>query len=157
MISLKYKAGTGICSGVDKRKYTLTHSDETGELFLTIGKSYDYENIKYKLRDEVLGSWEKENDYYLLINLELDIDSDINRTIKRNKMFRKYLKLALNSIIYGDRLFFECNKELYEADIVVNFNSKFKEYNVVENVGKVKEYKCFDWYGENNKEKFDIQ
>ena len=144
MVSIKYKDGIGIYSGVDKRKYTLTHSDETGELFLTIGKSYDYENIKYKLRDEVLGSWEKEKDYYLLINLELDIDNDINRIIKRNKIFRKYLKLALNSIVYGDKLFFECNKELYEADIVVNFNSKFNEYNLVENVGKIKDYKLID-------------
>ena len=62
-------------------------------------------------------------------------------TIMRNKILRKHLKLALNSMVYGDRLFFECNKELYEADIVVKFNSKFNEYNVVENVGKIKDYK----------------
>ena len=45
MVSIKYKDGIGIYSGVDKRKYTLTHSDETGELFLTIGKKYDNESI----------------------------------------------------------------------------------------------------------------
>ena len=69
MINIKYKDGIDIYRGENKRKYTLTHSDETGELFLTIGKDYDYESINYKLRDEALGSWEKEKKYYLLVNL----------------------------------------------------------------------------------------
>ena len=29
------------------RKYTLTHSDKTANLFLTIGKTYDYKSINY--------------------------------------------------------------------------------------------------------------
>ena len=36
------------------RKYTLTHSDESGELFLSIGKNYDFDQINYNIRDEVL-------------------------------------------------------------------------------------------------------
>ena len=37
------------------RKYTLTHSDKTANLFLTIGKTYDYKSINYNMRDEVFG------------------------------------------------------------------------------------------------------
>ena len=44
------------------RKYTLTHSDFTGDLFLSIGSNYDYKkfsNLYSKLlRDEVLGEWQ---------------------------------------------------------------------------------------------------
>ena len=42
---------------VEGRKYTLTHSDETGMLFLDIGNVYNYSAIDQDLRDEVLGRW----------------------------------------------------------------------------------------------------
>ena len=52
------------------RKYTLTHSDSTGDLFLTIGSEYDFEQISSLytrfMRDEVLAEWQKNNDHYEL-------------------------------------------------------------------------------------------
>ena len=134
-----YKDCINMKYGIKNRKYTLTHSDETGELFLIIGKKYDYTVINNELRDEVLGSWEKEKNYYLLINLELDTNDDINTTMKRNNIFREHLPLALKGIINGDELFLESNKELYESDIIIKFNSKFEDYNVVENWGNIKD------------------
>ena len=41
---------------INGRMYTLTHSDDTGVLFLTIGIEYDYDAINQDLRDEVLGT-----------------------------------------------------------------------------------------------------
>ena len=123
------------------RKYTLTHSDESGELFLSIGKNYDYDKINYNIRDEVLGSWEKDDKEYLLITLEVDNGDDISNTIKRDKIFRQEIVLALMAIVYGDNLFFENNKELYEAPVRVKFNSKFSEYDTLEDWGMVKDYK----------------
>ena len=41
---------------IEDRKYTLTHSDETGMLFLDIGEVYNYSAINQDLRDEVLGN-----------------------------------------------------------------------------------------------------
>lgn len=123
------------------RKYTLTHSDESGELFLSIGKNYDFDQINYNIRDEVLGSWEKDDKEYLLITLEVDNGDDISNTIKRDKIFRQEIVLALMAIVYGDNLFFENNKELYEAPVRVKFNSKFSEYDTLEDWGMVKDYK----------------
>ena len=123
------------------RKYTLTHSDESGELFLSIGKNYDFDQINYNNRDEVLGSWEKDDKEYLLITLEVDNGDDISNTIKRDKIFRQEIVLALMAIVYGDNLFFENNKELYEAPVRVKFNSKFSEYDTLEDWGMVKDYK----------------
>ena len=36
---------------IKDRKYTLTHSDTTGMMFLTIANEYDYNAINYDLRD----------------------------------------------------------------------------------------------------------
>ena len=41
------------------RKYTLTHSDLTGQLFLSIGYIYDLDAINKKMRDEVIAQWQK--------------------------------------------------------------------------------------------------
>ena len=40
---------------INDRKYTLTHSDTTGMLFLDIGIIYNFAAINQELRDEVLG------------------------------------------------------------------------------------------------------
>lgn len=141
-LNVSYKDKIGAKEPISQRKYTLTHSDETGELFLSIGKKYDFANINYNTRDEVLGCWEKDDKYYLLITLEVDNGSDITTTIKRDRIFRKELPLALMAIVCGDNLFFENNKELYEATIIVKFNSEINEYNTLEEWGKIKDYKC---------------
>ncbi|MBX9138722.1 MULTISPECIES: staygreen family protein [unclassified Clostridium] len=140
-LNVSYKDKISINSSLIPRKYTLTHSDESGELFLSIGSKYDLDQIDYNNRDEVLGSWEKDNEYYLLITVEVDKGEDLSNTIRRDKIFRQELPLALMAIIYGDNLLLENNKELYEAPIRVKFNSKINEYNMLEEWGKVRDYK----------------
>ena len=46
------------------RKYTITHSDTTGELFVFIGNEYAEDQVG-ELRDEVRLSWEKRNNNYV--------------------------------------------------------------------------------------------
>ncbi len=140
-LNVSYKDEIGANNFLLPRKYTLTHSDESGELFLSIGKNYDLDQINYNVRDEVLGSWEKDDKVYLLITLEIDNGDDLGNTVNRDKIFRQELTLALMAIIYGDNLFFENNKELYESPIMVKFNSKFSEYDTLEEWGQVQEYK----------------
>ncbi len=140
-LNVSYKDEIGIKDFIYPRKYTLTHSDEDGQLFLSIGKKYDLDQINYIFRDEVLGSWEKDDKDYLFITLEIDNNENIGDTVRRDKIFRQELPLALMAIIYGDNLFLENNKELYEAPIIVKFNSKFGEYDTLEEWGKVKDYR----------------
>lgn len=140
-LNVSYKDEIGANNFLLPRKYTLTHSDESGELFLSIGKNYDLDQINYNVRDEVLGSWEKDDKVYLLITLEIDNGEEIGNTVNRDKIFRQELTLALMAIIYGDNLLFENNKELYEAPIRVKFNSKFSEYDILEDWGQVQDYK----------------
>lgn len=127
------------------RRYTLTHSDETGDLCLSIGKYYDYSKVNY-LRDEVLGCWVcKENGEYILkLQVLLDTCGEIDTTEKRDKIFRRELPLAITAIIYGDRKLFAAYEVLYECKLFIKFKSRYEKYNVEEQWGCVKDYKTED-------------
>lgn len=123
------------------RRYTLTHSDETGELYLSIGRCYDYSKVG-KLRDEVLGRWScDDNGYILIFEVFLDMLEDEEKTAKRDKIFRDHLPMAIKSIVYGDMELFEAHESLYECKVFIKFKSKYHKYNVKEQWGCVKDYK----------------
>ncbi|WP_461207460.1 staygreen family protein [Clostridium sp. DL1XJH146] len=123
------------------RCYTLTHSDFTGKLFLSIGLYYDYVKIGY-LRDEVLGKWLFKNKKFILnIYLYVNGEKSITEAKIRDYFFRKELVLALEAIRYGDSKFFECHNFLDKAPVIIHFNSKFDKYNKEEHWGIVGDYK----------------
>lgn len=122
------------------RRYTLTHSDISGELYLVIGTTYAYERISPN-RDEVLAEWQSiGNQYILAVYLYVDGRGEVNTSI-RNAVFRRELPLALQAIRYGDREFFSTHPSLDFAPIIVHFISRFPEYNKVENWGTPSKYR----------------
>jgi hypothetical protein len=123
------------------RKYTLTHSDQTAELFLTIGLEYAYEKIT-SMRDEVLAEWRSVNDCMILV-VYVFVGGEDNPNIAevRNAIFRRELPLALEAIRYGDNKFFSAHKELDKAPILINFESPDINYNYLENWGTPEDYK----------------
>lgn len=58
---------------LNPRRYTLTHSDETGDLFLVISSDYAYDKLT-AMRDEVLGEWTTKDfqNYYFYVYVRLD-------------------------------------------------------------------------------------
>ena len=70
------------------RRYTLTHSDQTGELFLVIGSEFAYEQLTTK-RDEVVGEWlaHQSGHPYFYIYIRLDGIDGTASTEKRNEIF----------------------------------------------------------------------
>jgi hypothetical protein len=126
---VSYTSGVTATDPVIPRCYTLTHSDSTGELFLTIGNHYAWGNINPK-RDEVLGEW-KQNGSFLYYYVYLYIDQGeytINVSAKRDKIFRRELPLALAAIRYGDRLLFRAHPKLDHALIIINFMSAYPQF-----------------------------
>ena len=111
-LSVEYIDGVTAAGPVIPRRYTLTHSDLTGELFLTIGIHYAWEKIN-PLRDEVLGEWRPYgNSLNYCVNLYIDQgEYDLNIAEKRNEIFRRELPLALTAIRYGDRFLFHLYPE----------------------------------------------
>ena len=124
------------------RKYTLTHSDSTGDLFLTIGEDYDYKQISgfytRLMRDEVLAEWQK-NDRYYTLHLYLHVSGGLlfGWASMRDKIFRHHLPLVFQALKYGDKELFEELPFLNESPIIVHFNSKNKKYNQIEEFGLI--------------------
>lgn len=126
---------------LQNRKYTLTHSDDTGILYLDIANFYNYKKIDINLRDEVLGSWVlvQKNKYNLLLNIYLK--GYYPYEIKRKyEIFKYHLNMAIKSILYGDRDFLIKNNFLLNSSIIVNFSSSYFMYNSSEYYGLVKDH-----------------
>ena len=113
------------------RRYTLTHSDQTGELFLTIDSEYAYSHIT-EMRDEVLGEWITTDGcyYYFVANVHVDRQQDSFEQAKRRyDIFHNKLPLTLKGIKTGDASFFSCYPQLEAAPIYIHFNSRYPELN----------------------------
>lgn len=141
MLSVEFRNGVTDEKPVEGRRYTLTHNDDTGELFLTVALTYAYDKINSKDRDEVFGDWKRvDNRFILKIYVYVDGNEGREEAFKRDRIFRKELPLALSAIKYGDRKFLENHDDLVDSNIIVRFISAYEELNKVENYGTLNEY-----------------
>lgn len=139
-LSVEFREGVTTTEPIIPRRYTLTHSDITAELFLTIGLTYAYDKIT-DMRDEVLGEWiENEGSKLYYVYLYVDGESDLGKTTVRNYVFRRELPLALEAIRYGDRELFSAHADLDNSPIIVFFMSNYPQYNKIENWGTFSDY-----------------
>jgi len=125
------------------RRYTLTHSDRTGDLFLTIGLDYDYEQIKgwytRLMRDEVLAELVEDKDSYVL-HVYCEVSRGVGTRRFREAIFRRELSLVLEAIRYGDRELFKNKPELDASQVLIHFCTKKPEKDLVENWGPLRKY-----------------
>ncbi|WP_217587543.1 staygreen family protein [Lentibacillus saliphilus] len=138
---VEYREGVTATEPIIHRRYTLTHSDETGDLFLTIGFRFARDKIN-PMRDEVLGEWRFTNGrcvYHVYLNVDGPANDQASIAI-RNTVFRRELPLALTAIRYGDRLFFSSHPNLDHCPIVVHFQSTYPQFNTIENWGTFMDY-----------------
>lgn len=136
-LTVEYKDGVSTTEPVISRHHTLTHSDVTGELFLTIGTQFAWENVNTDMRDEVLGVWQMVGEQ-LCYNVYVYLDNgeyDLSTAIRRNDVFRRELPLALTAIRYGDRFLFAAYPFLDYALITVNFLSSYPQLFIRESWG----------------------
>jgi hypothetical protein len=110
------------------RRYTLTHSDRTGDLFLTIGPDYDRQALRalqVRLeRDEVLGEWVLGPDGPRL-DLHMTAQGGLplfGTGAMRCNIFRRYRPLVLDALGYGDRAFAAAHPELDRAPVISRFH-----------------------------------
>ncbi|MDD3751882.1 MAG: staygreen family protein [Tissierellia bacterium] len=122
------------------RRYTLTHSDITADLYLTIGSDFAYNKLN-PMRDEVMGEWIG-NANSVVYYVYLYVDGQFIPGIKaiRETIFRRELPLALEAIRYGDNEFFNAHPELDYVPITVYFLSTDPMFNKVENWGTFSDY-----------------
>jgi hypothetical protein len=122
------------------RRYTLTHSDITADLYLTIGLDFAYDKLNF-MRDEVFGEWlPNDANYVYCVYLYINSNFMPALTAIRDTVFRKELQLALEAIRYGDNEFFNEYPELDYVPIIVYFQSTDPMFNTVENCGTFSDY-----------------
>jgi Staygreen protein len=128
------------------RRYTLTHSDATGDLFLTIGADYDRGQVgglyTRLMRDEVLAEWVAGAG-----GPELHVFCHVSGGVLfgsaslRDAIFRRELPLVLEAFRHGDQALFAAQPDLDRARVIVHFRSHLARYNRVETWGAPAEYR----------------
>lgn len=123
------------------RKYTLTHSDETAQLFLSIGQDYAYGEIT-AMRDEVLAKWHSTMNGYILCGfIQIDlVPTNKLQSVSRFSIFKRELPLALEAIRFGDRRLFEQYPFLDHSDIYIHYSSIYPELSGFEYWGMPRNY-----------------
>jgi hypothetical protein len=128
------------------RRYTLTHSDATGDLYLTIGLEVDRKQISgwatRFMRDEVLAEWdETEEGAVLRVYCHVSGGLVVGTAGWRYSIFQHELPLVLEAFRYGDRGLFEAQPDLDKAPILVHFQSGRRRYRRIEPWGTPSEYR----------------
>jgi hypothetical protein len=122
------------------RCYTLTHSDQTGDLFLTIDRQFDHQQISglytKLMRDEVLGEWKDDSGLSLHIYLHVSGGLVLGPAKWRYGIFKQHLPMTLEAICYGDKVF---AKNHPDAPIIVHFLARQARFNAVQNWGIIKD------------------
>ena len=139
-LHVEFRNDVTLISPIIGRKYTLTHSDITADLFLTIGLEFAYDKVN-DTRDEVLAEW-RTNQGFPFLYVYVYVDGQFGPVVSatRNAIFRRELPLALEAIRYGDRKFFAAHSELDNAPIWIHFDSTNPAYNRFEYWGIPNDY-----------------
>lgn len=127
------------------RRYTLTHSDSSGDLYLTIAPDYNKKQISglYTrfMRDEVLAEWLNENN-----NPQLHVYCHVIGGLvfggkrMRESIFRREMPLVLTAFRMGDADFITENPDFDNSQVIIHYQKAGKDY-LIENFGKLSEYK----------------
>lgn len=142
-LHVRFNTPTNEEGPIQPRTYTLTHSDRTGELYLTIGPNYDMKQIRgwytRLMRDEVLAEW-KDDTEGLTLHVYCEVGRGLGSSSFRVSIFRRELDLVLETFRFGDNRLFEKHSTLDDARIKVHFKARKEEESRVEDWGKLKDY-----------------
>lgn len=117
------------------RHYTLTHSDVTGELFLTIGRARNGAQLRNwytrLLRDEVVAEWRGHGPHRSL-HVHCHVSGGhwlMAPPALRNWIFMREMPLVLQAFRHGDQELLSQNRDLDMATVWVHYHSDQVRFN----------------------------
>jgi len=128
------------------RAYTLTHSDSSGDLFLTVAQQYNIPQISGMytrlMRDEVLGKWDTKDDLPCLhVYCHVSGGLVVGTAGWRESIFRQHMPMVLESFRYGDQKLYKSHPELDDATILVHFHRARSRQDKIEDWGQPQDYR----------------
>jgi hypothetical protein len=122
------------------RKYTITHSDITAELFVFVAENYAEDQIT-RMRDEVRVAWEINPKGIALIGSVLvDGEGVIGNALIRNQIFYNQMPTALHALRQADRFLFDNEHNLDNTPVYIHFVSSNPAYNKTYDFGPIGRY-----------------
>lgn len=128
------------------RRYTLTHSDITGVLFLSVGSDYDKRAISglyvRLMRDEVVAEWlQGEAGMSLHVYCHVSGGLAFGTAAWRYAILQFHMPQVLQAFRYGDRVIYANRPELEQTPVWVHFRSSQTRYHRKEDWGTMGKYK----------------
>jgi hypothetical protein len=141
-LNIKYLPGTASTDTAvpQNRRYTLTHNDLTGRLYLSVGLDYNEDQLAgwYTriVRDEILAEWavHPSNASPPRLNVFCHVSGEELWPAPprlRSFIFQREMKLVLDTIAYADRRLLAEHPQLASAAVVVHLVSDLKTLNKV--------------------------
>ena len=126
---------------VISRKYTITHSDTTAELFVFVAENYAEDQIT-RMHDEVRVAWEQNEKGLALIGSVVVDGKDVlgNAYIRNNKFYNE-MPTALQALRQSDRFLFENEPNLDNTPVFIHFISSNPVYDKTYDFGAIGIYK----------------
>lgn len=144
-LHVRYFGGIKTTAPITPRAYTLTHSDSTGDLYLSIGNEYDLQQISgwytRLMRDEVLAEWKDGREISLHVHCHVSGGFVVGTAGWRYAIFRQHLPMVLQAFRYGDRALIDTYPHLGKSVVYVHFNSSDNRFNKVEAWGSLDDYR----------------
>lgn len=123
------------------RKYTITHSDITAELFVFVATNYAEDQIT-SMRDEVRVAWEQyKKGLALFGSVIVDGNGVIGNANIRNKIFYSEMPTALQALRQADRFLFDKEPNLDNTPVFIHFISSNPIYDKTYDFGVIGLYK----------------
>ena len=144
-LHVRFRPGAGPAGPLVPRRYTLTHSDATGDLYLAIGPDYDRAAMAgwttRLMRDEVLAEWrQSERGPALHLTCHVSGGLAFGPAGWRYQIFQRELPLVLEALRFGDRGLYEAEPALDGAPIWVHFHATQRRYQCIERWGTPGDY-----------------
>lgn len=125
---------------IKDRKYTITHSDKTADLFVVIDEGYAEDQVT-RMRDEVRVAWTQTEKGLILMGSVIVSGPGIRgNALIRNQIFYKEMPTALQALRQADRFLFEKNATLDQTPVVISFISDNPIYNKTYEFGVIGDY-----------------
>ena len=140
-VFVQYRNAMTPYNPIIERKYTITHSDTTAELFVFVSNSFA-EDQTTNMHDEVRIAWQQnKNKLVLMGSVLVDGIGVIGKAEIRNKIFQGEMPTALQALRQADRFLFDENPTLDNTPVLIHFVSSKSSYDKIYSFGYIGDYK----------------